>query len=106
MNAHELAKRLRLTQKRAQRVLEWSPSPGELVEASIVCALHHLFEHIWQQEDSIDLSALGAMAGIIQKLLGSSQQAAEMRENAEEKCAMEGTSRGFSAEILRHIEEQ
>jgi hypothetical protein len=92
-------------QKHAKKLFAKENSTNDLLEAMIICTAGQLFEHVWEMETEISMTELCTIIGAIQKLLGSSQHIAEMRENsAANRCSE--LSHGLSPEDLRHIEEQ
>jgi hypothetical protein len=92
-------------------LLHRSISQGDLAEASILCTLVQLLEKIWAGGGEMDLAELNTASGVIQRLIASSQQIAELRQRFHEIAPTIGggernRDNGLPEPIIEQLEER
>ncbi|MDR1435601.1 MAG: hypothetical protein LBI39_00075 [Puniceicoccales bacterium] len=94
--------RLRSARKLAEKILKRKCCAADMAEASIYCALCRLLE-CSSDLDSTDLSDLGSVATVAQRLVTGMQQASAMRKLAGGAKIFHGPDGENSVEMAEQI---
>jgi hypothetical protein len=90
--------------RRARSVLATANPSAELAEASVVCALGHLVEQIWNFEGAV--GELSGIATVLQRLIASYQQLDELHRRSDGRTSPVAEEGGMAESALLRIEER